>query len=71
MLSRQFVKAKIQEKKGLFIAIITYSYYGIYWYDEISIHDTLELATSHLLRIRCQGLLVLEKDDSNIEKKDE
>lgn len=62
MWNRSFVKCKIQEKKGLYIAIITYSYYGLYWFDEISIHDTLEIATSYLLRIRCGGLIVMETE---------
>jgi len=61
--SKGFIKAKIQEKQGLFVAVITWSYYGIYYFDEISIHKSLNEATEHLLKVRCDGKLSLEKDE--------
>ena len=57
--SRMFIKAKIIKKKTLFCAIITYSYYGLYHYDDMSIHDSIEEAKAHLLAVRCDGHLVV------------
>ena len=60
-LSKMFVKARIEERGGLFCAVITWSYYGLYHYDEVSIHSSIHEATEHLLKIRCNGCLSLEK----------
>jgi hypothetical protein len=60
-LSKMFVKARIEERSGLFCAVITWSYYGLYHYDEVSIHSNINEATEHLLKIRCNGCLSLEK----------
>ncbi len=62
-LSKMFVKARIEKKKSLFCAICTYSYYGLYHYDTVTVHETLELATSHLLQERCGGHLSLDVGD--------
>jgi len=59
MLSRMFVKAKIEKKNGVFIIIITYSYYYLYHFDEIEVCATLQEAESKLLKIRCSGHLVI------------
>ena len=61
-LSKMFVKARIEQRQGLFCAVITFSYYGLYHYDEVSIHNTLQEATEHLLKIRCNGCLSLETE---------
>jgi len=55
-----FVKCRIQKKKELYCAIITYSFYGLYHFDEVTIHETMELATAYLLRERCSGHLSLD-----------
>ena len=62
--SKGFVKAKIMQKKSLFVACITWSYYGLYHYDEMSVHESLIEAQEHLLKLRCDGKLILE--DNNI-----
>jgi hypothetical protein len=59
-LNRSFVKAKIKKEKNLFCSVITYSYYGLYHWNEQKIHDTLELATEYLLKERCNGHLSIE-----------
>ena len=59
-LSKMFVKCRIQKKKELYCAIITYSFYGLYHFDEVTIHETMELATAYLLRERCSGHLSLD-----------
>ena len=58
-LSKMFVKCSIVEKKNLFISACTYSFYGLYYYDEIEIHESLEKAKDHLLSIRMNGHLSL------------
>jgi hypothetical protein len=59
-LSKMFVKCRIEQRKQLYCAIITYSFYGLYHFDEMSVHETLEQATAHLLRERCSGHLSLD-----------
>ena len=58
-LNRMFVKARIEERSGIYVAVITYSFYGVYHYDEVSVHDNLNDATEHLLKQRCNGSLTL------------
>ena len=60
MLSKMFIKCSISEKKSLFVTTITYSFYGIYYYDEIDIHETLSDAKDYLLNIRMNGHLSLD-----------
>ena len=60
MISRGFVKAKIEKKKGLYVSTITYSWFGIYHYDEVSVSETLEEAERILLKERTQGHLVYQ-----------
>jgi hypothetical protein len=60
--NKAFVKARIQERKGLFVSIITWSYYGLYHYEEVQVHDSLNEATEHLLKVRCDGKLSLETE---------
>lgn len=64
-LSRMFVKARIEQRQNVFCAIITWSYYGVYHYDELSVHNTMNEATEHLLKVRCNGCLSLETKDSS------
>lgn len=59
-LNKAFVKAKIKKEKNLFCSVITYSYYGLYHWDETKIHDTIEIATEYLLKERCNGHLSIE-----------
>jgi hypothetical protein len=40
-ISKMFVKARIEKKKELFCAIITYNFYGLYHFDEVTIHETV------------------------------
>lgn len=65
-LSKMFVKARIEKRKELYCAILTFSFYGLYHYDEVTIHETLEMATAYLLRERCSGHLSL--DVGNLKK---
>lgn len=59
-LSRMFVSANIKAQNNIFIVRITYSYYGIYHYDDVTTHETLESAKDHVLTKRCGGHLVVE-----------
>ena len=60
MWSRQFIKAKIEEKKGLFVATITYSYFGLYYYNEVTVSETIQEAEKLLLKERCSGKIAYE-----------
>jgi len=57
MWSKSFVKAKIEKKKGLFVATITYSYFGLYHYDVLNVFESLEKAEHYLLYERCNGVI--------------
>ena len=57
--TRSFCKARIEERKGIYVAIITYSYLGLYHFDEVSVHDNLNEATEYMLKERCNGCLSL------------
>lgn len=52
-LSRQFVRASIVTQKTLFIVRCTWSWYYLYEYEDVSVHDTMELAKAHLIKLRC------------------
>jgi len=60
--SKMFVKAKIECLNGVYCSIITYSYYGVYHFDEVNVHKTMVEATEHLLKVRCNGCLSLETE---------
>ena len=62
-LSKMFVKAEIQPMSNgaIFVAKITYSFYGLYHYDVVSTHATLEEARNHILAERCGGFLVVRE----------
>lgn len=62
-LSRMFVKARIEQRQSVFCVIITWSYYGLYHYDELSVHNSLHDATEHLLTVRCNGCLSLARNE--------
>jgi len=57
--ARVFVKGRVEERRGVYVALITYSYFSIYPFDDVSVHDTLHEAQEHLLRERCNGCLSL------------
>ena len=61
--SRGFIKAKIEKKKTLFVATITYSYFGLYWYDVVNVFETLQDAEHYLLLQRCGGVLSIHVED--------
>ena len=56
-LHRMFIKAKIECMKSLYIATITYSYYGIYHFEEVDVFESIVDAEKHLLFKRCGGLI--------------
>ena len=66
--SKMFIKGEITKQKGLYIATITYSYYGIYHYTNIKVFDTLEECEKAMLFERCGGLLQynIEDDKKNL-----
>lgn len=55
-----FVKASILKKKDLFIAIITWSYYGISHYEKFDVFETLVDAEKYILLERTNGALTYE-----------
>lgn len=58
-----FIKCKIEKKKNLFVATMTYSFYGMYYYNEIKVYETLEDAEKALLWERCSGLISYSDGD--------
>ena len=52
-MNKQFVKASIVTQKGLFICRCVWSWYNLYEYEDVSIHNTAEEAKSHLIKLRC------------------
>jgi hypothetical protein len=60
--SKMFIKASISQKKGLFICVVTWSYYGLYYFEEVSVHDTMESAKDCILTLRTAGHLTYEKE---------
>jgi hypothetical protein len=60
-LSRMFVKADISSlaKGQVWVSTITYSFYGLYHYDQVATHNTMEEARNHVLTERCGGMLVV------------
>jgi hypothetical protein len=55
--SRMYVKSNIQKKKDLFIATISWSYYGFLHYDDLEIFDSMEDAKHWILEQRTNGSL--------------
>jgi hypothetical protein len=60
MWNKMFVKASILKKKDLFIAIITWSYYGISHYEKFDVFETLVDAEKYILLERTNGALTYE-----------
>jgi hypothetical protein len=60
-LSKQFVRASILQKKTLWVCECVFSWYGVYHYSEVSVHDTKELARDHLIELRCGGYLFYDQ----------
>jgi hypothetical protein len=52
-MDRQFIKASIVTQKGLFICRCVWSWYGLYEYEDVSIHNSDEEAKSYLIKLRC------------------
>ena len=67
-LSRMFIKASIKKMKSIYVCNITYSYYGLYHYNIITTHETLEEAKNDILIRRCNGLLNIEVNNSDQSK---
>ena len=57
--TRSFVKARIEERKGIYVSILTFSYLGLYHFDEVACHNSLAEAQEHMLKERCNGCLSL------------
>lgn len=55
-----FVKATILKKKELFIAVITWSYYGLSHYKVFEIHESIVEAEKWILLERTNGALTYE-----------
>lgn len=60
--SKSFVRAKIKPVKGVWVATITYSYYGLYHYPIIEHFETKVEAEHWVLQNRCDGHLVIEDE---------
>jgi len=61
--SRSFVKAKIEKKRELYVATLTYSYYGLYHYDVLNVFSTLQEAEHYLLYERCGGVIQIVEEE--------
>ncbi|MHA2252741.1 MAG: hypothetical protein ACXAD7_20425 [Candidatus Kariarchaeaceae archaeon] len=59
-ISKMFISASIKTQNSVFIVRIKYSFWGLYYFEEISTHTTLETAKEHILTERCGGHLVVE-----------
>ena len=57
MWSKLFIRANIKEQQKLFIASITWSYYGIQHWQEIEIFLTIIEAEKWILKERTSGSL--------------
>ena len=57
---RMFCCAKIEKKKELYVSSIKYSWYGLSYFTEVEVFETLEEAKSHILKERCAGGLTLD-----------
>ena len=66
--SKLFIKASVVQKKSLFVARITWSWFGMSHYDEIEVFETLQEANLWILRLRTDGHLVYDTDSD--EKKE-
>lgn len=55
-----FVKASIIKKKDLYIAIITWSYYGFSHYEIFDVFESLVEAEKYILLERTNGSLTYE-----------
>ena len=63
MWSKQFIKAKIEEKNTHVVLTITYGYYFIMTFEEVFVCDNVEQAKTRLLTERSRDhLVVIGKD---------
>jgi hypothetical protein len=60
MWNKMFVKASIIKKKDLYIAIITWSYYGFSHYEIFDVFESLVEAEKYILLERTNGSLTYE-----------
>lgn len=64
-LAKQFVKARIAElREGVWELVVYYNYYGLYIYEERSIHESLESAKDKLINMRCPDFLAIDRNQS-------
>lgn len=57
--NKQFVRAEIKKVKEIFVATITYSYFGLYHFTVVDYFDSDEDAKTFILTERCGGHLVI------------
>lgn len=65
MLSKMFVKARIEKTNNVYVVVASYSYYYLYHFDEVAVYPTLGEAEKALLSTRCSGFLVYHLDDDD------
>ena len=64
-LARQFIKARLAElRDGVWELVVQYSYYGLYTFEERSIHVSLEAAKDKLISLRCPDYLAIDKNST-------
>ena len=59
-LDRRFQRAKITKIGTAFELRVTYSYYSLYEYEEVSVHTSLQQAKDRLLIERCGSNLIID-----------
>jgi hypothetical protein len=59
-VNRMFVSASIKTQNSIYIVRIKYSFYGLFHFEEISTHTSLESAKEYILHERCSGHLSIE-----------
>jgi hypothetical protein len=60
--NRMFVSAEIEKIKTIYTLRVKYSYYGLSYFEELSVHETKEEADQHLSHIRCGGRITYKLD---------
>jgi hypothetical protein len=61
MLSKMYVRSSIIKKKGLYIAEIVYSWFGLQYYSEFEFFENIEDAKNYILTKRTNGTLVIDE----------
>lgn len=57
--NKQFIKAEIKKVKDVYVATITYSYFGLYHFSVVDYFESDDLAKLFILKERCGGHLVI------------